>query len=126
MTVPVINGEECVETEHSDRKDRVIEHTWHTPRGSLTELTRDHFAGSTLVQEPFPITRIPEELPTLHALLADRRWRFKSDKYTRWQAAAGDDGFINAGSCPRVYVVNCSGVSMTADDPESPLSPATR
>jgi len=97
LAEPVMHGVECVETELRDQKDRVIERTWHTAKGSLTERTRYLFAESTLVQERFPVTCIPGELPALYALLAGRRWRFKADEYARWQAAAGDTGLINAG-----------------------------
>jgi uroporphyrinogen-III decarboxylase len=93
----VHDGVECCEREWFDGPDRLLERTYRTRAGDLSERLRYVFAESTLVQEKFLVTDIPRELDALAALLEARRWRFQPDRYEAWRARVGDDGQVIAG-----------------------------
>jgi len=83
--------------EHFDGKDRVIEKTYHTRSGTLTERLRYVFAESTLVQEKFLVDDYETQFGALAEMLGDRRWQFAAGRFAAWQKEIGDDGFVVAG-----------------------------
>ncbi len=80
-----------------DGQDRLLERTYHTRAGPLTERFRYVFAESTLVQEKFLVTETPSELAALEALVRGRRWRFDAARHKTWQTTVEQDGFVVAG-----------------------------
>jgi len=97
LTEEVWDGVEMREETRAEGCDRVIERTYLTRRGTLTERQRYVFADSTLVQEKFVLDEVADPLGALEELLRARRWRFLADRWAREQALAGDDGFVVAG-----------------------------
>ena len=88
---------EFTEQERFEGRDRIIERTYRTRAGDLTERLRYVWSESTLVQEKFAVTEDPRDLDALAALLQARRWRFAPERYANWKARVGPDGFVVAG-----------------------------
>jgi hypothetical protein len=90
-------GVEFTEQEQFEGRDRVIERTYRTRAGDLTERFRYVWSESTLVQEKLAVTESPRDLDALAALLQARRWRFEPERYESWKAKVGQDGYVVAG-----------------------------
>jgi len=83
--------------EWHDGRDLVIEHTYPTPAGTLTERLRYVWAESTLVQEKFLVDDYANQLDAFAEFIRARRWRFRPDRFAEWRAKAGTDGVVVAG-----------------------------
>jgi hypothetical protein len=68
----VWDGVEMREETRAEGRDRVIERTYLTRRGTLTERQRYVFADSTLVQETFALDEVADPLGALEELLRAR------------------------------------------------------
>lgn len=90
-------GAEYTEQDRFEGRDRIIERTYRTRAGDLTERLHYVWGESTLVQEKFVLTETPRELDALAALLQARRWRFDPERYESWKVKVGHDGFVVAG-----------------------------
>ncbi len=97
LTEEVWDGVEAREEVCNEGRDRVVNRTYATRRGALTERQRYIFADSTLVQEKFALDDTADPLGALEDLLRARRWRFLPEKYAQEQARVGNDGFVVAG-----------------------------
>ena len=97
LTEEVWDGVEAREDVCNEGRDRVVNRTYATRRGALTERQRYIFADSTLVQEKFALDDTADPLGALEDLLRARRWRFLPEKYAQEQARVGNDGFVVAG-----------------------------
>jgi uroporphyrinogen-III decarboxylase len=93
----VWQGTECEETVRFDGKDRIVDRTYRTESGTLTERLRYVFAESTLVQEKFLVDDYESQAAAFEQVLQGRRWRFVPERFAHWQAEVGDDGFVVAG-----------------------------
>lgn len=85
----------CSETH--DGQDLVIERTYPTPAGSLTERLRYVWSESTLVQEKFLIDDYDSQLGAFVEFLRARRWRFLPEHYAAIQREVGSAGVVVAG-----------------------------
>ncbi len=83
--------------EHFEGRDRVIERTCQTSRGTLTERLRYVFKESTLVQEKFAIDDYASQLDALEELLKARRWQFQPARYQDISRQTGPLGTVVAG-----------------------------
>lgn len=93
----VWNGADYDEQEHREGGDLVIDRTYRTPAGTLTERLRYFFQESTLLQEKFAVDDYPNQLAALTALVAARRWRFAPDRFAAIQHRVGGRGVVMAG-----------------------------
>ena len=94
----VWDGVEFGETQNAEPNgDIVIEKTFRTRAGTLTERQRYVLAESTLVQEKFLLDDYAQQMDAFEALVAGRRWRFHPERYDAIQREVGDDGIVNAG-----------------------------
>jgi hypothetical protein len=91
------DGVEFVAQERLENRDRIIERTYRTRAGDLTERLRYVWSESTLIQEKYAVTDTPRELEALAALLQARRWRFEPGRYEGWKAKVDQDGVVVAG-----------------------------
>lgn len=93
-----VYGEVQAETrEHTEGKDLVIEKSYLTKKGALTERLRYVHAESTLVQEKFVIDDYASQLDAMEELVRDRRWRFVPGRFNQAQADVDDRGCVVAG-----------------------------
>jgi hypothetical protein len=97
LAATVFQGLENSTREWHDGRDLVIEHTYPTPAGTLTERLRYVWAESTLVQEKFLVDDYETQLDAFAEFIRARRWRFRPDRFTEWRAKAGTDGVVVAG-----------------------------
>ncbi len=91
------DGVECRETETHDNRDVVIERSFKTSSGDLTERQRYDHSQSTLVQEKFTIDDYENQLDAYEKLVQGRRWRFIPSRYQQIQERVGERGLIMAG-----------------------------
>ncbi len=91
------DGVDVTERRWQDGKDWLLERTYHTRRGSVTERLRYLFDQSTLIQERFAIDDYANQLDVLEEILKARRWRFDAAAYHRLNDEVGDDGLLLAG-----------------------------
>lgn len=94
---PVFDTVAHQQTERMDGPDRILERTYRTPSGTLTERQRYVFHESTLVQEKFAVDDPDTQLDALGHLLSDRRWVFDQARYNAVQKQVGPDGLVVAG-----------------------------
>lgn len=97
LTEELWDGVEMIEETRNEGRDLIIDRTYLTRRGTLTERQRHVFADSTLVQEKFALDDVADPLGALEELLRARRWRFLADRHAREQSLAGNDGLVVAG-----------------------------
>jgi len=93
----VWEGVECRQEQRLDGQDRVIEKTYRTRMGEVTERLRYVFGASTLVQEKFAVTDYASRLDVMREIVAGRRWKFFPERYARVAAKVGDRGVVMAG-----------------------------
>ena len=94
----VWEGVEFAETRRTGPTgDIILDKTYRTRAGTLTERLRYVFADSTLVQEKFLLDDYAQQMNAFEALVAGRRWRFHPERYDAIQGEVGDDGIVNAG-----------------------------
>jgi hypothetical protein len=87
----------CSVDEYADHQDRVILHTFTTPKGTLTERRRYVWEQSTLVQEKFLVEDLDRDLDALEEIVAARRWTFDTRRYRALERQVGDAGLAIAG-----------------------------
>ena len=97
LTEEVWDGVEVSEEIRIDGHDHVINRTYETRCGTLTERQRYVSADSTLVQEKFLLDDTADPLAALEEILRARRWRFLPEKYSLEQSRVGEDGLVVAG-----------------------------
>lgn len=77
--------------------DRIIEISYNTRFGQLSEKLRYDFKHSTLVQEKFLINDYENQMDAFEDLLMKRFWKFNPEKYREVRENVGEDGVIIAG-----------------------------
>jgi uroporphyrinogen-III decarboxylase len=97
LAEPIFQGLEHATREGHDGRDLVIEHTYSTPTGTLTERLRYVRAESTLVQEKFLVDDYESQLDAFAAFIQARRWRFLLERWAEWKIKAGTEGVVVAG-----------------------------
>jgi uroporphyrinogen-III decarboxylase len=90
------NVEATIREWHDDR-DLVIEKTFHTRAGTLTERLRYVWAESTLVQEKYLVDDYDHQLDALTEFVRARRWQFLPERWAAWCGQVGADGCVVAG-----------------------------
>ena len=94
---PVYSGVQAEVREHTEGADLVVEKSYRTKKGTLTERLRYVHAESTLVQEKFLVDDYANQLDAMEELVRDRRWRFEPERFARAQAEVDDRGCVVAG-----------------------------
>ncbi len=85
------------QTEESIGHDLVINRTFRTVAGLLSERQRYTHDQSTLVQEKFAVDDYSRQLDAYEHLVRGRRWRFLANRYDQQCACVGDGGVVVAG-----------------------------
>lgn len=93
----VWDGIRAEQHEHADGNDLVIERSYHTSAGVLTQRQRYDRAQSTLVQEKFLIDDFADQLDRYEQLVFGRRWRFLPEQFQYHQQRVGATGLVMAG-----------------------------
>ncbi len=91
------NGIEKVEQTYSEGQDRVIEKTYETDKGTLTETLQYIHRESTLVQKKFLIDDYENQLDLLEVFIRGRSWQFNPDNYEKTASRVGPSGVVVAG-----------------------------
>lgn len=97
LAEPVFQGLEAATREWHEGRDLLIERSFRTRAGTLTERLRYVWTESTLVQEKFLVDDYESQLEALTEFLYARRWRFFPERQASWQAQASQDGWVIAG-----------------------------
>jgi len=88
---------ETITREWHDGRDLVIEKTFHTRAGTLTERLRYVWAESTLVQEKYLVDDYDHQFDALTDFVRARRWQFLPERWATWSGQVGADGCVVAG-----------------------------
>lgn len=91
------DGVHVTETELPVGADLVIERTFRTRVGDLTERQRYMHEQSTLVQQKFMVDDYTAQVDQYEQLVGARRWKFVPSRYERAQRQVGDRGIVIAG-----------------------------
>jgi hypothetical protein len=97
LAEPLLQGVEATTREAQDGRDLVIEKTFRTRAGTLTERLRYVWAESTLVQEKYLVDDYDSQLDALAEFLRARRWRFQPERYADCRQQIGAAGLAVAG-----------------------------
>ncbi len=99
LAEPLFRGLDCATHEYAEGRDLVIEKTFRTRAGTLTERLRYVWAESTLVQEKFLVDDYEIQLDALTECLRARRWRFLPEAWSAGRTQAGAEGCVAGELC---------------------------
>ncbi len=97
LSEEIFDGVSKSENRYINGKDRVIEKSYKTPKGLLTEKLTYVFSGSTIVQSEFLIDDYENQLDMFEQFVASRHWRFKPEVYRKIKEQVGERGVVVAG-----------------------------
>lgn len=83
--------------EYKDGKDKIIEKTYKTAEGQVSERLRYVFSESTLVQEKFLIDDYRTQIGILEKIIRGRKWEFSSQEYNKYRRSVHSGGVVVAG-----------------------------
>ena len=93
----IFDGVAFENRERTEGRDLVIEKTYRTRKGTLSERLRYVHASSTLIQEKHLVDDYANQMDALEELVRARRWQFVPTRFSQAKSSVDDRGIVVAG-----------------------------